>query len=233
MTKEKVKDIGYALTKAGISMIPIAGAAASELLPLIVTPPMERRRENWMSEVGERLLELEKESGIDLEKLQENEIFIDVVLHSTQLALRTSQQEKLEMFKNAITNTAAGLAPEQAEIQIMLNLIDSYTVWHVKILKLFDDPNDWFSQHDEEMPKNLIVAGLKTVLETAYPELKGRTDFYNLIWEDLNRAGLLNSGSLQASVSGHSLTSRKTTDFGRRFLEFIGAEETTGQKTSS
>ena len=49
MVKEKMKDAGYALIKAGLASIPIAGAAASELLSLIVASPLERRCETWMN----------------------------------------------------------------------------------------------------------------------------------------------------------------------------------------
>ena len=87
MKKDKTKDITYSITKAGIGSIPIVGAAASELLGLLVTPPLEKRRGKWMLEIGERLKELEENHHIDLEQLSENETFIDIVLQTTQLVL--------------------------------------------------------------------------------------------------------------------------------------------------
>ena len=224
MKREKLKDIGYAITKAGLSSIPIAGAAASELLSLIVASPLENRRDKWMTEIGDRLIDLENNGKIDFESLQNNPIFIDTVLQTSQLAIRTSEKEKILLFHNVLINCALKDTPEQSEIQIFLNLIETYTVWHIKILKLFDNPTKWFENNSIDVP-NFMAAGLSTILELAYPEMKGRNDFYNLIWNDLSRAGLHNSGSLQAVMSSSGLMSNRTTDFVKRFLEFIENKE--------
>ena len=133
-------DVAYSLVKAGLGSIPIAGAAASELLALLVTPPLERRRNEWMNDLGERLRQLEQEKGLELESLSDNDLFIDTVLYATQLALRTSEKEKKEYLRNAIVNCALGDTPEQSLAKMFLNLIDQFTVWHLKILNLFDDP---------------------------------------------------------------------------------------------
>lgn len=219
--KKKTKgDYLIAATRAGLGMIPLAGAATSELLHLIVTPPLEKRRIEWMTEVGERLTKLEEKLSFNLENLRENEIFIDTVLQTTQFAIRTSEKEKIQLYQNALINTALGDTPEKAEIQIFLNLIESFTIWHIKILKLFNDPKDWFEKNNKSIP-SFISAGLSSILEEAYPELKNKNDFYNLIWNDLFRAGLHNSGSLQAILSSSGLTTGRTTDLGRRFLNFI------------
>ena len=224
MDKEQKKDIVYSVIKAGLGSIPIAGAAASELMQLIVTPPLERRREKWMEEIGNKIKDLEGNRQLDLDSLQDNELFLDVVLQTTQQALKTSQQEKLEYYKNAIINTAIGEHPDISEIQIFLNLISDYTVWHVKILKLFDNPTNWFEKNSLTVP-NFMSASLSSILEIAFPELKGKTDFYNLIWDDLHRAGLHKTGGLQTMMSSSGLMVARTSDFGKRFLDFIEKRE--------
>ncbi|MFO7656665.1 MAG: hypothetical protein R6W78_06325 [Bacteroidales bacterium] len=220
MDKDQKKNIAYSIAKAGLGLIPIAGAAASELLQLLVTPPLEKRREKWMEEIGNKIRNLESNHQVDLESLQNNQIFLDVVLQTTQQALKTSQKEKLDYYKNAILNTAIGEHPEISEIQIFLNLISDYTVWHVKILKLFDNPTDWFKRYSLSTP-NFISADLSSVLEIAFPELKDKRDFCNLIWDDLHRSGLHNSGNLQAMISGSGLMVSRTSEFGKKFLRFI------------
>lgn len=223
-TKKSVKpikaDIAYSIVKAGLGSIPIAGAVASELLTLLITPPLERRRSEWMDELGERLRKLEQEKGLDLASLRENDLFIDTVLYATQLALRTSEQEKIEYLRNAIVNTALGDTPDQSLTKMFLNLIDEFTVWHIRILTLFDDPQSWYIESGKELPK-LLIGTLSSVLTEAYPELKSKTDFCNLIWDDLNRAGLHQSGSLQTMMSGNGVLESRTTVFGKQFLEYI------------
>lgn len=220
MKKEKKEDILYSLTKAGIGSIPIVGAAASELLQLIVTPPIEKRRNKWMLEIGEKLQNLENQEKLNIDQLSNNDLFIDVVLQTTQQALKTSQNEKIEYYQNAILNSAIGENPDLSEIQIFLNFISDFTVWHIKILKLFDNPTDWFEKRDKKIP-NYFSGGLSNVLIDAYPELKERREFYDLIWGDLKRAGLHKTSELHGMMTGSGLLSNRTTEFGQRFLRFI------------
>ncbi len=220
MDKETKKDIAYAIAKTGVGLIPLVGSAASELLQLIVTPPVEKRRTEWMSQIGEKLKNLEETKSINLEELRDNDVFIDVVLKTTQEALKTSEKEKLEYFKNAIINTASEGNPELSEIQIFLNFVSNFTVWHIRILKFIDEPTDWFAAHNISVP-NFMGAGLSTILEIGFPELKGRREFYDLIWNDLERAGLHNTPGLHTTMSGSGLMVSRTTDFGKRFLQFI------------
>jgi hypothetical protein len=222
MSKDNNKDIAYAVAKAGLGSIPIIGAAASELLQLIVTPPIEKRRKEWMIQIGEKLKELEEKEGIDLERLRDNDVFVDVVIQATQEAIKTSEKEKVEYFKNAILNTASGEHPELSEIQMFLKLVSDFTIWHIKILKLFDNPTEWFSSNELTAP-SFTAAGLSSILEIAYPELKGRREFYDLIWSELKRAGLHRTSGLHSTMTGSGLMISRTTDFGKKFLAFISS----------
>ena len=221
MKEDKFKDLAYSIVKAGLGSVPVAGSFASELFTQIVMPPLEKRRIEWMHDIGERLAKLESQGDIDLSELQDNPEFIDAVIQTTQYALRTSEAEKITYFRNALLNTARGESTDQSESQIFLNLIDEYTVWHIRILKLFDNPNHWFEINKLKPPTNIMGGGLNIILEIAFPELKGRTDFYNLVWEDLSRAGLHKSESLGGMMTGSGLMQNRTTEFGRRFLQFI------------
>lgn len=220
MKKETKDDIAYGVAKAVLGSIPVVGATASELLQLLVTPPLEKRRNEWMIEVGEKLKQLEQKEELDLIKLSNNDVFIDVVLQTTQLALRTSEKEKIQYFKNVILNSAVEENPNITEVQIFLNFISTFTVWHIKILKLFDNPENWFKKNGKSLP-NYMAAGLSNVLEEAYPELNGKRELYDLIWDDLLRAGLHKTSGLHTTMTGSGLMTPRTTTFGKEFLEFI------------
>lgn len=220
MKKETKDDIAYGVAKAVLGSIPVVGATASELLQLLVTPPLEKRRNEWMIEVGEKLKQLEQKEELDLIKLANNDVFIDVVLQTTHLALRTSEKEKIQYFKNVILNSAVEENPNITEVQIFLNFISTFTVWHIKILKLFDNPENWFKKNGKSLP-NYMAAGLSNVLEEAYPELKGKRELYDLIWDDLSRAGLHKTSGLHTTMTGSGLMVPRTTTFGKEFLEFI------------
>jgi arginine utilization protein RocB len=74
MKKETKEDIAYGVAKAVFGSISIVGAVASELLQLLVTPPLEKRRNDWMIEVGEKLKQLEQKEELDLTKLANNDV---------------------------------------------------------------------------------------------------------------------------------------------------------------
>lgn len=164
-----------------------------------------------MVQVGEKLQELEK-NGLKIEELQENEEFISAVMHASQIALRTHQNEKLEALRNAILNVAKGQAPEEALQNVFLNLIDSFTELHLRILKVFQNP---------EPPQNMSMGGLSNVLEHNIPELRGRRELYDQLWKDLYSRGLVNTDGLHVTMTGHGLGEKRTTGIGDAFLKFI------------
>ena len=220
VNKTTSKDLAYATAKAVMGSIPYAGAAVSELIGLIIAPPIEKRREKWMTEVGQKLKDLEEASKVDITKLTNNPQFIDTVLQATSYALKTSDEEKIAAFRNAIINTAIGDVPEQTISQIFLTLIDNFTSWHIKILHLFDNPSEWFKQNGMTFP-DYTMTSLSTVVIEAYPILKGQNELLDLIWSDLKQGGLHNTSDLRTSMSGNSLLANRTTDLGKKFLNFI------------
>lgn len=225
MDKAKKDDTGYAVVKAIVGSVPFVGAAASELLSLIVASPLEKRREKWMEDIGNRLLILEDSQKIDFQTLQNNPLFIDVVLCTTELAIRTSEDEKIKIFQNVLFNCAVEETIEKTEVIVFLNLIDLLTTLHLKLLVLFNDPIDWFKANNKIFPQNTLMGSSTIVLDAAYPELIGKRDLYNIIWNDLGRYGLVSTSSLQTITSGSGLGGSKTTNFGKKFLNFIKEKE--------
>ncbi len=213
-------DITYAAIKAGLGSIPILGSVATELFGLIVTPPLDKRRQVWMNEVAEKLKDLEENGKIDFLSLSQNEQFIDTVITATTYAIKTSEIEKITALRNTIINTSLNEAPEKTKSQIFLKLVDDFTVWHLKILSLFDNPSKWFQVHNKKFP-NYISASLSTVIEEAFPEIKKEGELLNLIWADLKSAGLHNTSELQTTMTSNNLLAQRTTQFAKEFLRFI------------
>jgi len=220
--KERKDDRNYALKKAGLASIPYVGGAAAELFGQLVTPPLEKRREAWIQDIGNRLKKLEEQGHLDLATLPENDVFIDVVMHTTQVGLRTSQLDKIEYLKNALLNAATDENLDESKAKIFVNLIDTFTIWHIRILNFINNPEHWYNENDKAFP-NYVMASLHKILIEAYPELSEDLEMCNIIWGDLERAGLHNTGSLQTSMSGDGLRSRRTTAWGKEFLDFISS----------
>jgi hypothetical protein len=208
-------DVAHAIAKAGLSAIPIIGGPAAELFQLVVQPPLERRRQAWMAEIGEKLKELEA-NGLDLKKLQNNEGFISTLMHASQLALRTHQKEKIAALRNAIVRVAKGQSPEEAVQHMFLDFIDSLSELHIRILRIFQSPTP---------PPNISMGGLSSVLEHNMPQLQGRRDIYDQFWKDLYSRGLVNTDGLHTTMSGSGLGQKRTTNLGDQFLKFISESE--------
>jgi hypothetical protein len=132
-------DAAHAVVKAGLSAVPVVGGTAVELFQYVVQPPLEKRREKWMTDVDEKLHELES-NGLKLEDLQNNQEFVSAVMHASQVALRTHHDAKLEALRNAILNVATGQGPNETLQHLFLEFVDSFTELHLRILKLFQAP---------------------------------------------------------------------------------------------
>lgn len=118
------KDAAHAAGRAVLAAIPFAGGAAVEIFQHVIQPPLEKRRTEWMNDVGKRLSKLE-EDGIKLESLSENEQFVSAVMSASQVAIRTHQAEKLEALRNAVENVARGQAPDEALQHMFFGFVDS------------------------------------------------------------------------------------------------------------
>ncbi|HCO22448.1 MAG TPA: hypothetical protein DIT97_05070 [Gimesia maris] len=209
-------DVAHTIVKAGLSSVPVIGGAAVELFQHVVQPPLEKRRAEWMEQVGQRLKELE-ENGLDLESLQDNDQFISAAMHASQIALRTHQEEKLEALRNAVLNIATGQSPGEARQHMFLNFVDVMTETHIRILKLFQFPNS--------PPPQLFAGGLSNMLEHYIPEMRGQRELYDQMWSDLNSKGLVTTPSLHGMMSANGLMVKRTSEFGDSFLGFITMPE--------
>lgn len=72
-------DVAFSLARGVVGTILVIGSLATEIFGLIVTPPLEKRRIEWMNEISAKLDEIVKKKGINLIKLQDSNLFIDVV----------------------------------------------------------------------------------------------------------------------------------------------------------
>jgi hypothetical protein len=208
-------DTAHLVVKAGMATIPFGGGAA-ELFTAIVTPPLERRRQKWMEEMGEGLSKLEEKRGINLEKLRDNEDFIDIVMHASQAAIRNSQAEKRQALRNAVMNAALPEAPEQSIQHIFIDLIDTFTEWHLRILKVLHNPEPYMP--DMSL---LITQSILCVLTNTYRILVGKLEFVELICRDLNIHGLTRDMNLPVALTEDKLKVSRTTILGKNFLQFI------------
>jgi hypothetical protein len=208
------------MVRSAIGAVPIIGSSAAEYFNELVQPPLEARKLEWMEKVGEGLRKLEESSRVRAQNLREDPEFIDTVLQATQTAMRNCKQEKLDALRNAILNTAIGIAPQPALREMFLRYIDDFTVWHMKLLDLFADVTAWYARHSRTRP-SLSMGALEHILEDAFPSLRGQRSFYDQVWKDLYSRALVGTDSLHTMMTGTGLVSGRCTELGKQFLSFI------------
>lgn len=216
-------DVALAVVKAGFSAIPVVGGPVAELFGLVVTPALDRRREEWMHSVADRLKGLEeKVKGFRIEDLSKNEAFLSTLTHASQAAIRSHQQEKLDALRNAVLNVAIGSSPDENVQLMFVNLVDSLTPLHLRILRFFQSPAEPQSQNVSPMRVHMMGSPAQ-VLERAHPELKGHQDLYELVVRDLYAGGLFSSNSLTGMVTGQGMYEKRTSNLGDEFIRFISS----------
>jgi len=130
-----------------------------------------------MEEIGQAVQDLQKDKGINIEQLQSNDEFIDTLLQATQIAFRNSREEKLKALRNAVINTALPQPLDQTLRQMFLSRIDIFTVWHLRLLKLFHDPQEWAKTNNRPLPTNITAGGQSIVFRSCVSRLSCRPRF--------------------------------------------------------
>lgn len=218
--KASAGDVGYAVAKAAIGSIPVLGAAGSEIFSHLLSRPLEKRRDSWMEEVAERLRQLEAKGNLSIESITENEAFIDALLAASHSAIATHREEKRQALLNAVLNVGLEIEPDEARQMMFLRWIEEFTPWHLKLLKLFNDPLAAYRQNSKT-PPDQTMGGLDDVISDIFPELDKERELYDQVWRDLHQRGLVTVDHLHSIMTGNGLYSSRTTDLGKRFVRFI------------
>lgn len=200
--------------------MPGVGGSISEFFSMVITPPLSKRRDEWIIAIHERLLKLEEKlEDFSIENLKENDLFISVFLHATIIAMRTHQKEKIEALRNAVINTAISL-PFEDNIQfIYLNLVERYTPLHLKLLKKMDD---FYPKDVHKLLLHSSGSFIKSDISELMPELQNNPELSIKLERDLVNDGLIYDERLPDEViNSKTNQSRRTTIFGQNFLEFI------------
>lgn len=208
--KEIVLDVAEVVAKTALSVIPVGGALITAVYDAVKGNALAKRQEKWRTALEDRLSKTEE----TLDSIGENELFATAVVKSTELAMKTAQEEKIEYLANAVMNS---LKPDLTEekLIIFLALLEKYTVSHIKIAHFFHNPKafDGVSEH------SYMMGSPSTVLFDVYPELNN--NLFTKLFKDLYDDGIINTSSPNTTMSGSGMVAKRTTALGDDFLKFI------------
>lgn len=210
--------------RSSLSAIPVLGGAVVEAFSALIEPPMSRRRNKWMIQVTDAINNLHEENLIKLDKLLENEVFFTTLIRASQIAIANHQEEKIRYLKSAVINTALSPSVDESLHQYLIDLIDDLTVYHTKVLELFNEPILYAEKNNLVIEHMTTNAGYSrySILTIAYLELKNDEYFLNQIWNDLTSKGLLRSDRpLNKGAQGKSILFSCSTPLGEKYLSLI------------
>lgn len=169
--------------------------------------------------MGETLAELAS-SGVDIDRLQDDDKFVDCVFQATMAALNTGSQQKRQALQNAVANAAACQSVDASRQQVFLTLINDLTELHLALLAFAHDPPGWLKSQGKPLPE-LTMGSISHLITTGFPSLSNDSSYRDKLWRDLYDAGLIGIDSTLTMMSHSGIYASRTTPFGKQFLDFI------------
>lgn len=220
--KATAADYLYGIAKAGVAAIPFVGGSAVEILSMMFAEPLTKRRDKWLESIVQGFERLKEQfDGISDQVLSQNEALLTALMHATQVATRNHNEEKRRALRNAVLNVAANTAPDENLQLMFLNLVDTFTPWHLRLLTYFNDPRLWVTT--QGIMFGDMGGSVGAALEQLFPELQGRRDFYDQICRDLIAHGLINTTIDSLHIRVSSVLTAITTPMGKQFIKFISS----------
>lgn len=142
------------------------------------------------------------------------------MFQATELAIKTSENEKREFLANAVLNSLT-YTFEESIVMMFLNMIEKYTIWHLKILDFFENPKKF----NNVSKSKYYMGSPKTVLFDVYPELKEKEKYVDKIVKELYSDGLMTTESLNTMMTADGMVASRTSEIGKDFIRFITTKE--------
>ena len=196
--------------KTIVSSIPIGGTLITCVWDAVKSGCLEKRQKQWMERLEKRLANVET----TLDDLGENNLFTTALVKATELAMKTSREEKLDYLANGVANSLSSDLDEE-KLMVFLDLLDRYTISHIKIIYFFNQPRRF-----ESAESYLRSMGSpKTPLFHVYPELNN--ELFPKIYKDLYFDGMVTLENLNMTMTGTGMVAKRTTSIADEFLKFI------------
>jgi hypothetical protein len=130
-----VGDHALTAVRAALSLIPDFGGVVTEVFSALVTSPIEKRRAQWMNDVIQAIGTLYQRNEAIVQRITADERFQSVLIQATWVAIRNHQQEKLDALRNAVLNSAEGIAVSVDRQLLFVRYIDELTPSHLLVLR--------------------------------------------------------------------------------------------------
>lgn len=215
--KTTIADMAETATAAALSLIPGAG----ELFNRLVMPFAERRRNDWIESIENRLKELQsKYPDID-KRLTDNEKAISAILYASPLALKTNNHTKLTALQNIIINTILEPNYEEYKIQMFLRFVDDFSELHILLLKFLNEPGLFYKPKDTCFTYSIASYSLESLFLKQYKGFDSSSVKSALNYLSTNYLIDCEITTFSTVMTTDALLISRTTNLGKDFIEFI------------
>lgn len=203
--------------KAAASTAPFCGWVASLMSDYIPSSKF-RRLENFSKVIAEDVKRLESRLDENLVKTDEFAFVFEQCLLGVS---QHYQKEKLEAFRGILINSAmpnSGLSNYEREY--FLNLVNSLSVLHIRVLKFLAKPMEYLSEN--EIAPERIQGGFSQFFRIVIPGIDIK--LIESAFGDLYQYGFLNTQKdifhTMTSSQGLQLLGDRTTELAKKFINF-------------
>ena len=204
------------IVKAALSAAPLAGAIASLMSDYIPSSRLNRIEE-FARSIAE---DLDRFSSQVQEKYLLTDDFAFMFEKCFRGVAENPQREKIETFRGILINSAIRIDLAEEEKEYFVNLANSLSVLHIRILKFMAAPERYLGEAG--ISPDAINGGFSNFLPVAIPGVS--IQVIRSAFGELFRYGLINTdqtifGTMTAS-QGLELLRGRVSDLGMRFSSF-------------
>jgi hypothetical protein len=202
--------------KAAAATAPFCGGIAS-LMSDYIPSARFKRLEAFAKQIADDIKQLEGELDGNYIKTDN---FAFVFERCFRGAAENYQKEKLDAFRAIILNSAIRKDASEDEKEYFINLVNSLTSLHMRILKFLTMPLEYLQEND--IPREKIQGGFSTFMPVAIPGID--LEVIMSAFNDLHQSGLINTDkaifSTMTSAQGLQLLGNRGAHLGNKFISF-------------
>lgn len=221
LEKNTSKDYIAIALKTSLSNVPVVGGMLVELMDSFIPESKAKR-----------LLEFVAQLRIDVDRIQNriNKEYVKTdefayLFEQTFRAVNENyQKEKIEAFRSILVNSLINTNVKSEEKELILNTVKNLTVRHIKLLKMFSNPEKYVQENRIQISNYSSAATITIFNEIfiGYDDAQIR-----LILNDLYNMGLTNLDTeqlnTQLSYYGLDMVKNRLMPFGRSLVRFISS----------
>jgi hypothetical protein len=224
--KSAPADKAHTLVRGLVASTPLVGGFAAEVFNLLFVPPFQKRLESWMHMVAADLDELRHSGLISLEALSNDERFVTTMIQCTQVAIRHHQQEKLDLLRNAVFNTARKKYAKDNFESTFIQYIDQLTPKHIALLFFLwnEESNLQKIKSYEDLLQEFLISYDTSVNREVFGLLCNDLESHFLARFSSSIKGFDEGLYFETALVSEGEESRpmlKVTELGQSFLDFV------------